>query len=187
MPSSYLLEIEPLDLGEDVQAVGLDLAEFDEVREPVRGADAAVIWSRVLPAVAGPELWALDFFSHLDRLREYCLRHQIEFRDAASRTIVIPSPDPAPLAALFEQFQRETFGARAGGPLLEGDAALENELSRRGADAYHAEFRKYFFCAICDFEEGSLTFLSKRLWPGEILRRVRPVLTGLNVEVHLPV
>ena len=49
----YLLEIEPLDIGEDVRAMGLELTEADENREPIRGAEAAKIWSRVLRAVAG--------------------------------------------------------------------------------------------------------------------------------------
>ena len=48
--SVYLLEIEPLDLGADVRAMGLELTEADENREPIRGADAARIWSRVLRA-----------------------------------------------------------------------------------------------------------------------------------------
>lgn len=33
----YLLDVEPLDLGADVRAVGLELVEADENREPVRG------------------------------------------------------------------------------------------------------------------------------------------------------
>jgi len=82
----YLLEIEPLDLGTDVRAMGLELTEADENREPIRGADAAKIWSRVLLAVAAPENWALDFFSHLDRLRDYCQRHQIPYRDATKHS-----------------------------------------------------------------------------------------------------
>ena len=69
----YLLDVEPLDLGTDVRAVGLELTEADENREPVRGPDAARVWSRVLRATAADEIWALDFFSHLDRVREYCL------------------------------------------------------------------------------------------------------------------
>ena len=53
MPSlRYLLDVEPLDLGSDVRAVGLELVEADENREPVRGEDAAKIWSRVLTAAA---------------------------------------------------------------------------------------------------------------------------------------
>ena len=70
----YLLDVEPLDLGEDVRAVGLELTEADENREPARGPDAARVWSRVLPATAGNETWALDFFSRLDRVRDYCQR-----------------------------------------------------------------------------------------------------------------
>ena len=46
-----MLEIEPLDLGPDVRAVGLELVEADEHREPVRGMDASRIWS---PARFGP-------------------------------------------------------------------------------------------------------------------------------------
>ncbi len=57
----HLLDVEPLDLGPDVRAVGLELTEADENREPVRGIDAARVWSRVLRATAANEIWALDF------------------------------------------------------------------------------------------------------------------------------
>jgi hypothetical protein len=182
----YLLDVEPLDLGEDVRAVGLDLVEADENREPVRGSDAARIWSRVLRATAGSEPWALDFFSHLDRVRDFCQRHGIAYRDASQRSIVIPAPDPAALASLIDRFQSETFGARAGGVLPGADSALEGELARRGVDAYHAAFSRYFFCAVCGFEDGSLVLLTEKLWASEVIRRVRPVLEGLDVEVRLP-
>ncbi|MGD0957773.1 MAG: hypothetical protein ABR953_13230 [Candidatus Acidiferrales bacterium] len=182
----HLLDIEALDLGPDVRAVGLDLVEGDENREPVRGADAARVWSRVLPATAGQEPWALDFFSHLDRVRDFCDRHGIIYREASQRSIVIPAPEPAALEALFERFQGETFGARGGAPVVAGDPSLEVDLARRGADAYHAAFPNYFFCAVCGFEDGSLVLLSEKLWASEVIRRVRPVLKGLNVQVHLP-
>lgn len=182
----YLLDIEPLDLGPDVRAVGLDLVEADENREPVRGSDAARIWGRVLSATAGEEPWALDFFSHLDRVRDYCLRHQIAFREASQRSLVIPAPDPATLDSLLDRFQNETFGARAGGAVVSGDSFLEGELARRGVDAYHKAFPAYFFCAVCEFEDGSLVLLSEKLWASEIIRRVRPVLEGFDVEVRLP-
>jgi hypothetical protein len=182
----YLLEVEALDLGADVRAVGLELVEADENREPVRGSDGARIWSRVLPAVAGQEPWALDFFSHLDRVRDFCHRHDIAFREASQRSLVIPAPQPAGLESLLERFLRETLGARAGGVLPAADSALEGELARRGVDAYHAAFPKYFFCAVCSFEDGSLVLLSEKLWASEVIRRVRPVLEGLDVEVRLP-
>ena len=182
----FLLEIEPLDLGADVRAVGLELTEADENREPVRGADAARIWSRVLPAAAGVEPWALDFFSHLDRVREYCQRHNIPFREPNPRSVVIPAPPLAVLEPLFERFEGETFGARAGGPVLSGDPALEGDLARRGVDAYHAAFLRYHFCAICGFEDGSLVLLGEKLWASEVIRRVRPALSGLEVEIRLP-
>jgi hypothetical protein len=182
-----LLEVEPLDLGADVRAVGLELVEPDENREPVRGAEAARVWGRVLAALAGTEPWALDFFSHLDRVRDYCARHHISWREPAGRTIVVTPPDPDALAALLARFEGETFGARAGGPLAAGDPALENELARRGVDAYQPAFSNYFFCAVCDFEEGSLVLLSTRLWASEVIRRVRPVASDLRVEVRLPV
>lgn len=181
-PAAYLLEVGPLDLGPDVKAVGLEVMEREN-GEPLRGADAARIWSAVLPAVAGAEPWALDFFSHLDRLREYCRAHGIAYREAAQRCIVIASLEAAPLAALVERFERETFGARSGEPLASGDAVLEGDLGRRGVDAYHHVFPNYFFCAVCDFENGFLTLLTNRLWTSEVIRRVRPALNGLSVEV----
>ena len=182
----YQLEIEPLDLGADVRAIGLDLTEPDDVGEPVRGHDAARIWSRALPAIAGTEPWALDFFSHLDRLREFCDHHGIAYRVASHRSIVIPAPAPAQLEALLERFERETFGARAGELVSSGDPALEGDLARRGVDAYHTVFPAYFFCAVCGFEDGSLVLLSEKLWASEVICRVRPALAGLEVDVRLP-
>jgi hypothetical protein len=183
--SVYLLEIEPLDLGADVRAMGLELTEADENREPIRGADAAKTWSRVLRAIASPENWALDFFSHLDRLRDYCQRHQIAYRDATKHSIVVPAPELAVLEPLIDRFQGETFGARAGGPLTEGDPTLEGELARRGVDAYHTAFAKYAFSAICNFEDGSLILLSEKLWASEVIRRVRPALEGQEIDIRL--
>jgi len=181
-----LLEIEPLDLGPDVRAVGLELVEMDENREPIRGTEASVIWSRVLRAVAGNEPWTLDFFSHLDRVREFCRNHAIPFREASQRSLTIPSPDESLLQALFDRFQGETFGARAGGAVSSGDPPLEGELARRGVDAYQKAFSNYYFCAVCSFEDGSLVLLSEKLWDREVIRRVRPALAGLEVQVHLP-
>jgi hypothetical protein len=185
----YLLDIEALDLGDEVQAVGLDLVEEDENREPVRGPQAARIWTRVLPAIAGREPWVLDFYSHRERVRDYCDRHDIRYQVASPKSIVVPAPPAPVLEPLFARFEPETFGVRCGGPIhsLEvGDPELDTELARRGADAYQPVFRRYFFCAICGFKDGSLVLLSERVSSGEAIRRVRPALDGLDVKVYLP-
>jgi hypothetical protein len=183
----FRLEIEPLDLGPDVKAIGLELGDPSVEGEPVRGEEAARIWSRVLPALAANEPWALDFFSHTDRARAYCDAHHVAYREASPKSIMIPSPDPETLEALLERFEGETFGARAGALVNTGDSVLEGELARRGVDAYHAVFANYLFCAVCDFENGSLVLLTTRLWASEAIRRIRPVLSGLEVQVQLPV
>ena len=59
-------------------------------------------------------------------------------------------------------------------------------MARRGVDAYHQTYANYFFCSVCDFENGFLTLLSKRLWASEVIRRVTPVLTDLSVEARIP-
>lgn len=182
----FLLDIEPLDLGSEVRSVGVDLVQADENREPVRGSEASRVWSLILPVLVGDQNWALDFFSHIDRVRDYCERHGVTFREANQRSIVIPAPDPKQLESLIDRFQNETFGARAGGPLPAADPELEGELSRRGLDAYHAAFRRYYLCAVCDFEDGSLVLLSERLSAGEVIRRTRPILKELGVKVELP-
>jgi hypothetical protein len=184
--SQYLLEVEPLDLGPDVRAIGLELGEADENREPVRGIEGAKIWSRVLRSTAASESWVLDFFSHLDRVRDFCERHHIAYREASPRSIVIPSPAQEQLQELVERFQNETFGARAGALVESGDAEVEGELARQGVDAYKAAFPKYAFCAVCNLEDGSLVLLSEKLWASEVIRRVRPALDGLDVDVQLP-
>jgi hypothetical protein len=181
-----VLEAEPMDLGPDVKAVGVELVEIEGPdREPLRGPEAAQIWSLVLPAIAGAQKWSLDFFSHLEPLREFCDAREIAYREASKRAIVLSSLAPEALAALLERFERETFGMRAGGSVETGDPALENELSRRGVDAYHAAYPAYFFCAVCDLENGSVVVLSNQLWASEIVRRARPVLSSLNVEVRV--
>ncbi len=180
-----LLEVEPLDLGPDVKAIGLELVHPGS-HEPARGPDAARVWARILPTLPAMEPWALDFFSHLDRVRDYCAQHGVAFREAAARCLVIPGPEPGPLEQLLLRFEKETFGARSGAGVA-GDAELENELSRRGADGYHGAFPNYYFCAVCDFENGALTLLTNRLWASEVVRRTVPVVRDLDVEVRLPV
>ncbi|MBI3406632.1 MAG: hypothetical protein HY046_14355, partial [Acidobacteria bacterium] len=168
---SIVLEIEPLDLGADMKSVGLELTELG-TGAPVSGIDGARIWSRVLTTLAGNETWALDFFSHLDRVRDFCARHKIALRDASARSLVIPVVNEKSLAELFERFEGETFGARAGGSLATAgsnggvDAVLEGELARKGVDAYHRSYANYFFCAVCEPSAGSVTLLSNRLWVG---------------------
>jgi hypothetical protein len=183
--SLYRLEVDPLDLGADVKAVGLELMD-PQTREPARGGDAARIWAATIPALAGAEPWTLDFFSHLARVRDYCTAHQIPFRDAAVRTLIIPAPAPEKLSALLERFAGETFGARAGAGVTQMDAELEGELSRRGVDGYHAAYPRYSFCGVCDFENGFLTLITNRLWAGEVLRRLTPALKDLAVRVQVP-
>ena len=181
-----LLDVEPLDLGPDVKAISLELVDPGVDREPIRGKEATKTWSRVLLALAATEPWAFDFYSHLDRVRDFCTAHDIKFRDAETRCIVVPAPEPAKLEALLARFEAETFGARAGALAASGDPALEKELSRQGADAYHHAFTNYLFCGICDFEHGSLVVLSNKLWASEIMRRARAVVDSKEVEVRLP-
>jgi hypothetical protein len=182
----YILEVEPLDLGADVKAVGLDLVEI-ESREPAHGPDAARLWAAALGALAGAEPWVLDFFSHLERVRDYCRLRGVAFEEKASgRSLVIPAPSGNTLAELLERFAGGTFGARAGRQLVAGDPAVEDELARRGVDAYHATFRNYLFCAVCDFKNGFLTLLTEKLWASEVLRRIKPATASLPVEVARP-
>ena len=158
-----------------------------ESREPARGVDAARLWAATLGALPGAEPWVLDFFSHLDRVREYCRLHSVAFEEkAAGHSLVIPAPCGEALVELVERFAGETFGARAGGLVAAGDPAMEGEMARHGVDAYHAAFRNYLFCAVCDFENGFLTLLTEKLWTSEVLRRIKPATATLPVEVGRP-
>lgn len=185
MENVYRLEVESLDLGADVRAVGLELIE-PENREPVTGAEAAGIWAALMPALAAAEPWVIDFFAHLERVRDFCLRRAIAFREPNSHAIVIPQPERAHLQPLFERFAGETFGMRAGAPVAAGDTSVEGALAERGVDAYHAAFSRYLFCCVCDFEGGFLTVLSNQLWASEVIRRARGALEKLPVEVTRP-
>ena len=182
---SRRLEVESLDLGADVRAVGLELIDPEE-REPVTGADGAAIWAALLPVLTGGEPWAIDFFAHLERVRDFCGQHGVAFREPNSHALVIPQPPAEQLSALFERFADETFGIRVGESAVSGDAEVEVGLAQCGVDAYHQAFARYLFCAVCDFEGGFLTVLSQGLWASEIMRRARAALESLHVEVARP-
>ena len=181
----FSLDVQVLDLGGDVKAVGLELVETEN-REPVRGKDAAEIWSSVFPALAANEAYVVDFFSHIDRVREFCKTHQIALREAAERCVVLPQPNLEQLRELFERFEGETFGFRVGAAAQTADAALEGDLSRHGLDGYQAAYARYTFCAVCEPEDGWVTLLSEALWTSEIIRRVRPAVQPFDIYISRP-
>jgi hypothetical protein len=181
----FSLDVQTMDLGADTKAVGLELIET-ESREPLRGSEAAEIWATALTVLPGKEPYALDFFSHLDRVRDFCQAHNIEFRESAPRCLVIQQPSLDILRQLLERFDGETFGLRAGPFAQNEDAALETGLSHRGLDAYQAAYPRYTFCAICELSDGWVTLLSESLWPSEIIRRVRPALRPYDVYIARP-
>jgi len=180
----YTLDVQAMDLGPGVKAVGLELVETEN-REPVTGGIAAELWAAVFPALAAEEPYAVDFFSHVERVREFCKLQGIPFREAAERCLVIEKPAPGKLRQLLERFAKETFGVRAGATQA-ADAALESELSRRGLDAYQVAYARYTFCSVCEPEDGWVTLLSETLWPSEVIRRVRPALQGFDVYISRP-
>lgn len=178
------LTVEAMDLGPGVRAVALDLMD-PEIEAPVAGGEAAGLWSRALAALAGDETVVLDFQAHLERVRAFCEENDIRFRDTGAGGVVVAEKDPDALARLMERFEGETFGARAGKAVDDGDAELERELRRRGLDAYHEAYPRYLFCAICDLETGSVTLVSERLWASEMARRLRPALKEFEVSVEM--
>lgn len=181
----YSLDVQALDLGNEVKAVGLELVETEN-REPVRGLGGARIWSEIFPALAGKDAYVVDFFSHIDRVREFCKARQIAWREAAERCLVISSPSVEELRQLLERFEGETFGIRAGSAAQTADTALEGDLSRRGLDAYQQAYTRYAFCAVCEPEDGWVTVLSETLWPSEIIRRLRPAVQRFDVHIARP-
>ena len=181
----FSMDVEALDLGADVKAVGLELLGTEN-REPVRGKEAALIWAAVFPALAVNEYVVVDFFSHLDRVREFCKLHGIHYREAAERCLVLPQPSETQLEELFQRFEGETFGVRVGGHAQDGDAELEKDLSRRGLDAYQSAYARYVFCAVCEPEDGWISLLSESLWPTEVIRRIRPAVQKFDVYIARP-
>ncbi len=181
----YSLDVQAMDLGPEVKAVGLELIQT-ESREPLLGPEAASIWSAGLIALAGTERYVVDFFSHLERVREFCASHSIAVREAASRCLVIPQPSQELLRLLLARFESETFGMRIGPAAVDPDPALESELSHRGLDAYQPAYSRYTCCVICEPSDGWVTLLSNSLWPSEIIRRVRSALQPFDVYIARP-
>jgi hypothetical protein len=136
--------------------------------------------------LANNECFALDFFAHVDRVREFCKMYDIHYREAAERCIVLRAPNETQLQQLFERFEGETFGVRAGSLIDGPDAELEKELSRRGLDSYQTAYERYSFCAVCEPEDGWVTLLSKTLWASEVIRRLRPAVERFDVYLARP-
>jgi len=181
----YSLDVQAMDLGAETKAVGLELIET-ESREPLRGPEATEIWSSAFIALTAKDYFVLDFFSHLERVREFCRTNNIAFRESAGRCLVIPQPSQEELRRLLGRFEGETFGLRAGVGAQNEDVVLENELSHRGLDAYQNAYARYEFCGVCELSDGWVTVLSEKLWPSEIIRRVRPVLQPFDVYIARP-
>jgi hypothetical protein len=182
---SFSLDVQAMELGADTKAVGLELIET-ESREPLRGAEAAEIWAAAFTALPAKEPCVLDFFSHLERVRDFCRVHRIDYRESAARCLVIPQPSQEQLRRLLGRFDGETFGLRVGTAAQSEDPALEEELSHRGLDAYQAAYPRYTFCAICELSDGWVTLLSESLWASEIIRRVRPAVQPFDVYIARP-
>src|SRR5437899_7760870 len=138
----FSLDVQALDLGSDVKAVGCELVETEN-REPVRGKEGAEIWSAIFLALAGSESYVVDFFSHVDRVREFCKSRGIALREAAERCVVLPQPSQELLRQIFERFEGETFGIRIGVTANEADVPLEGALSKRRLDAYQPAYLRY--------------------------------------------
>jgi len=181
----YSLDVQALELGAETKAVGLELLETQS-REPLRGSEAAQIWAAAFPALAAKEMLLLDFFSHIERVREFCNTLAIAYRDATPRCLVVPQPSTEQLGQLFARFEAETFGMRAGPVAENADPALENELSLRGLDAYQTAYTRYTFCAVVEPEDAWVTILGEGLQPGEVIRRVRPALQPFDVYIAQP-
>jgi hypothetical protein len=179
------LLIDPLDIGPDVRAIGLELNEEGN-EDPARGPAADAVWAAAIPALAADEPWVIDFTSHFDRLRDFCCAHGIAIREAAPRCVVLTPPEPAAFLEFVERFEAETFGFRVGAAAAAGDADLENDLSSRALDAYDRAFKRYSLCGICDFENGFLTLLTEKFSSAEVLRRVRPALEAIGARVVRP-
>ncbi|HUK30481.1 MAG TPA: hypothetical protein VLV89_05155 [Candidatus Acidoferrum sp.] len=179
------LLIDPLDIGPDVRAIGLELNEEGD-EDPARGSAADAVWAAAIPALAAGEPWVLDFTSHFDRLRDYCRAHGIAVREAAPSCVVVTPPEPGAFLEFVQRFEAETFGFRAGAAAASGDADLENDLSSRGLDAYDRAFKRYSLCGICDFENGFLTLLTEKFSSAEVLRRLRPAIDPLGARVVRP-
>jgi len=119
-------------------------------------------------------------------VREFCKTREIALREAAERCVVLPQPNQEQLRQIFERFEGQTFGIRAGAGSQSADAALEGDLSKRGLDAYQTAYARYTFCAICEPEDGWVTLLSETLWPSEVIRRARPAVQPFDIYIARP-
>jgi hypothetical protein len=181
----FSMEVQSLDLGPDVKSVGFELIGTEN-REPVTGPQAAEIWTAVVLALAAGEAYTIDFFSHIVRVADFCIAHHIGFRPASGRCLVLHEPKAEQLRELFARFEAESFGVRVGALLRQPDAALEDDLSKRGLEAYRDAYARYTFCGILEAYDGWFTVLSETLWSSEAIRRIRPALQPFDVYLARP-
>jgi hypothetical protein len=146
---------------------------------------------RVLQSIAPGEPIALDFPAQDKVVVEFCASRRIGRQGAGGICIVaLPTPGIQAreiLADMIERFESLTFGVRAGSLAATLDQTFEENFAMRGVDAYQEAYHRYTFCAICAFDEATLTLVAPRLWATEVVRRVAPAITGLDVQVHQPV
>ena len=130
----YSLDIQSMELGDDTKAVGLNCWR-PRVASLCAAQFAAQIWSAAFPPLAAKESLVVDFFSHLERVREFCKLQGVAFREIAQLgSLVLTQPSQEQLRLVFERFEKETFGIRVGPAAEPVDAVLEDELSHRGLD-----------------------------------------------------
>ena len=157
----YRLEVESLHLGTGIRSVGLALI-VPETREPVKDLAAARLWAAIVSALAAEEPWSLDFFAHLERVREFCRLQDLAFREPNAHALVIAGASivelgQEKLSALLERFAGETFGARAGKPVVTGDADVEGSISRtRGRRLRSLPTQTMYFAAFLTLRTVSL-------------------------------
>ncbi len=158
---------------------GKPRARSRQARQPKSGRPSSLPWR-----LRNSTSWIFSATSIA--LLDFCKARKMEYREAGGRCVVLPQPRQSQLFQLFERFEGETFGFRAGAAAENPDSALEGDLSKRGVDAYQAAYERYIFCAVCEPEDGWVTLLSSTLWASEVIRRVRPAVQPFDIYIARP-
>jgi len=105
---------------------------------------------------------------------------EIRLREAAERCVVLPRPNREQLRLIFERFEAETFGFRAGAAVT----VRRRRARRRPFKAWSRRlsigvYALFVFAPFCEPEDGWVTLLSESLWLSEVIRRVRPAVSTI--------
>ena len=181
----FSLDVEALDLGPGVKAVGLELVETEN-REPFVarrqrrfGRRSSLPWrmKNITSWIFSATSIALRSFARRGRssiAKQACAAWFCRSRGRVNCSSFSSASKAKPL-----EFAREPLRKL---PMPRWKATFPSAASTPTKPPMSATL----FCAVCEPEDGWVTLLSATLWASEVIRRVRPAVLPFDIYIARP-